>query len=172
MTSKRPSPDKISKAIYQHSLNRLQTMIRGAVVGLIHRTSLDQPYSGYGDARAMTLMSTDTNGVCQSARFFHETWAQIIEVVVGITMLGREVGWLCPVPLVIIFCWFTPKHATFAHSITDLHESLFQNESLRGQEPPEQAKGLERSYAKAPCHDELPAQFHEKSENVGSHSLY
>lgn len=90
--------------MYQHRLNRLQTMIRGAVVGLINRTSLDQPSSGYSDARAVTLMSTDANGVCQTARFFHETWAQIIEVVVGITMLGREVGWLCPFPLVLIFC--------------------------------------------------------------------
>ena len=91
--------------MYQHRLNRLQTMIRGAVVGLINRTSLEQQSSGYSDARVVTLMSTDTNGVCQSARFFHETWAQLVEVSVGITMLGREVGWLCPLPLVLIFCW-------------------------------------------------------------------
>ncbi|KAK2028383.1 ABC transporter [Colletotrichum zoysiae] len=93
----------ISKAVYNHRLNRLQTMIRGAVVGLINRKSLDQQSSGYSDAKAVTLMSTDANGICQSARFFHETWAQVVEVVVGITMLGKEVGWLCPVPLVIIF---------------------------------------------------------------------
>ncbi|EFQ31083.1 ABC transporter [Colletotrichum graminicola] len=93
----------ISKAVYNHRLNRLQTMVRGAVVGLINRKSLDQQSSGYSDAKAVTLMSTDANGICQSARFFHETWAQVIEVIVGITMLGKEVGWLCPVPLVIIF---------------------------------------------------------------------
>ncbi|KAI0133901.1 ABC transporter [Xylariales sp. AK1849] len=93
----------ISKAMYQHRINRLQTMIRGAVVGLINRKSLDQQSSGYNDAKAVTLMSTDANGVCQSARFLHETWAQIIEVIVGTIMLGREVGWLCPAPLVIIF---------------------------------------------------------------------
>ncbi|KAK2053375.1 ABC transporter [Colletotrichum caudatum] len=93
----------ISKTVYNHHLNRLQTMVRGAVVGLINRKSLDQQSSGYSDAKAVTLMSTDANGICQSARFFHETWAQVIEVIVGITMLGKEVGWLCPVPLVLIF---------------------------------------------------------------------
>lgn len=80
-------------------------MTLSSVVGLINSKSLDQQPGVYSDARAVTLMSTDANGVRQSARFFHETWAQMIEVAVGITMLGREVGWLCPVPLVIIFCW-------------------------------------------------------------------
>lgn len=80
-------------------------MTLGSVIGLINKKSLDQQPGVYSDARAVTLMSTDANGVCQSARFFHETWAQIIEVAVGMTMLGREVGWLCPAPLVIIFCW-------------------------------------------------------------------
>ncbi|KAH8903310.1 ABC transporter [Coniochaeta sp. PMI_546] len=93
----------LSKVIYNHRMNRLRTMIRGAVVGLINRKSLNQHFNSYDDAKAVTLMSTDTENVCQSARFFHETWAQVIEVVIGTAMLAREVGWICPVPLVIIF---------------------------------------------------------------------
>jgi hypothetical protein len=80
-------------------------MIRGAVVGHINNKSLSQPSIHYEDGRAVTLLiSTDAENVCQSARFFHETWAQVIEVILGTVMLSREVGWLCPVPLVIIFC--------------------------------------------------------------------
>lgn len=90
--------------MYQHSLNRLRVMIRGAVVGLINRKSLSQQAANYDDGRAVALMSTDTENVCQSARFVHETWAQVIEVILGTAMLAREVGWLSPVPLVIIFC--------------------------------------------------------------------
>ncbi|KUI63063.1 Canalicular multispecific organic anion transporter 2 [Cytospora mali] len=93
----------ISKAAYQHRLNRLRVMTRGAVVGLINRKSLSQQSANYDDGRAVTLMSTDAENVCQSGRFFHETWAQVIEVMLGTAMLAREVGWLCPVPLVIIF---------------------------------------------------------------------
>ncbi|KAL7811124.1 P-loop containing nucleoside triphosphate hydrolase protein [Trichoderma gracile] len=93
----------ISKAVYQQRLNRLKVMIRGAVVGLIHRKSLNHISSSYDDGKAVTLMSTDAENVGQSARFFHETWAQIIEVLIGTAMLAKEVGWIFPVPIVIIF---------------------------------------------------------------------
>lgn len=79
-------------------------MIRGAVVGLINNKSLSQQSSGYDDGRAVTLMSTDADNVGQAASMFHETWAQFMEVVLGMAMLAREVGWVFPVPLVIIFC--------------------------------------------------------------------
>ncbi|KAL6862008.1 P-loop containing nucleoside triphosphate hydrolase protein [Trichoderma novae-zelandiae] len=93
----------ISKAVYQQRLNRLKVMVRGAVVGLIHRKSLNHVSSNYDDGKAVTLMSTDAENLGQSARFFHETWAQIIEVLIGTAMLAKEVGWIFPVPIVIIF---------------------------------------------------------------------
>ncbi|KAK0620994.1 P-loop containing nucleoside triphosphate hydrolase protein [Immersiella caudata] len=93
----------ISKAWYQHRLNRLKIMIRGAVVGLINNKSLSHHCSGYDDGRAVTLMSTDADNVGQAASMFHETWAQVVEVLLGMTMLAREVGWVFPVPLIIIF---------------------------------------------------------------------
>ncbi|KPM40571.1 hypothetical protein AK830_g5983 [Neonectria ditissima] len=95
--------EQVSKTWYQHTLNRLKMMIRGAVVGLINNKSLNQPSNGFDDGKAVTLMSTDTENVKQAASMFHETWAQAIEVIVGMTMLAREVGWVFPVPLVIIF---------------------------------------------------------------------
>ncbi|KZL84742.1 atp-binding cassette [Colletotrichum incanum] len=93
----------VSKAMYQHRLNRLKIMIRSAAVGLINNKSLQQQSSGHNDGRAVTLMSTDADNVCQVASMFHETWAQVIEVVLGMAMLSREVGWACLILLVIIF---------------------------------------------------------------------
>ncbi|MBE3047416.1 hypothetical protein IMZ48_33870 [Candidatus Bathyarchaeota archaeon] len=81
-------------------------MVRGAVVGLINNHSLSQESIAYDDGRAVTLMSADADNVSDAASMFHATWAQAVEVVLGFTMLAREVGWVFPVPLVIIFCKF------------------------------------------------------------------
>ncbi|KAK2041784.1 P-loop containing nucleoside triphosphate hydrolase protein [Colletotrichum somersetense] len=93
----------MSRAVYFHAQNRLKIMIRGAVVGLINNKSFSQQSTGHDDGRAVTLMSTDAESVSQAASIFHETWAQVIEVLLGTTMLAREVGWVCLVPYVIIF---------------------------------------------------------------------
>ncbi|KDN60706.1 hypothetical protein CSUB01_04114 [Colletotrichum sublineola] len=93
----------MSRAVYFHLLNRLKIMIRGAVVGLINNKSFNQQSTGHDDGRAVTLMSTDAESVGQAASMFHETWAQVIEVILGTTMLAREVGWVCLAPYVIIF---------------------------------------------------------------------
>ncbi|TEA20925.1 ABC transporter atnG [Colletotrichum sidae] len=92
----------ISKAIYQHRLNRLKIMIRVAVVGLINNKSLNQPSTGYEDGKAVTLMSTDAENVGQSASMFHEAWAHVIEVLLGTVMLARQVGWVCLLPYALI----------------------------------------------------------------------
>ncbi|KAK7436766.1 hypothetical protein Landi51_12380 [Colletotrichum acutatum] len=93
----------IARTAYQHSINRLKIMIRGAVVGLLNNKQLSQRSTGYGDAKAVTLMSTDADNVVQSASMFHETWAQIIEVAIGTVMLARRVGCVCAVPFLMIF---------------------------------------------------------------------
>ncbi|TIC97218.1 Canalicular multispecific organic anion transporter 1 [Colletotrichum higginsianum] len=93
----------MSRAVYYHRLNQLKVMIRGAVVGLINNKSFSQQSSNHDDGRAVTLISTDAGNVGQAASMFHETWAQVIEVLLGTTMLAREVGWVCLVPYVIIF---------------------------------------------------------------------
>ncbi|GAB1312725.1 hypothetical protein MFIFM68171_02935 [Madurella fahalii] len=80
----------VSKAMYQHCLNRLKIMIRGAVAGLINNRSLSRQSNDYDDGRAVTLVTTDAENA--------------VEVVLGMSMLAREVGWVFPVPLIIFFC--------------------------------------------------------------------
>jgi len=79
-------------------------MIRGAVVGLINNKSLTQRSGGYDDGKAVTLMSTDAENLGQTASMFHEAWAHVVEVMIGLTMLAQQVGWIFLVPIVIIFC--------------------------------------------------------------------
>ncbi|KAB5582239.1 putative ABC transporter [Coniochaeta sp. 2T2.1] len=93
----------ISTAVYQHRLNRLKLVIKSALTGLIHDKTMHSPSIAYDDGEATTLMSTDADGLEGVAGIFHETWAQCLEVVIGIVLLAREVGWIWPLPLVLIY---------------------------------------------------------------------
>ncbi|KAI1763558.1 putative ABC transporter [Hypoxylon sp. FL1150] len=95
----------ISTAVYQNCLNRLKLLTRSALVGLIHHKTIDSPATSYygNDGEAITLMSTDVDSLDGMVEMFHETWAQILEVVIGLVLLAREVGWLWPLPIVLIF---------------------------------------------------------------------
>ncbi|KAG6367948.1 hypothetical protein INS49_002148 [Diaporthe citri] len=93
----------VSTSVYQHRVNRLEVMTRGIMVSLIHSRALEVRYSEAEDGKVATLASNDISNMEDSARMIHETWAQFVEVVVGTFLLSRQVGWLWPLPLVLIF---------------------------------------------------------------------
>lgn len=93
----------MSTAQYQHTLNRLSLMTKSALIGLIHDKAMRSPSMAYDDGEATTLMGTDVDGLEGVAGMFHETWAQCLEVAFGIALLAREVGWIWPLPLVLIY---------------------------------------------------------------------
>ena len=98
-----PNLVQVTTSIYRHRLNRLQLLTRGALVGLIHARSLRVESSPTHKEKALTLMSTDVDSVDSSAEMVHETWAQLGEVLVGTTLLARQIGWFALLPLFIIF---------------------------------------------------------------------
>jgi hypothetical protein len=84
----------------------------------------------YEDGEATTLMSTDVDGLEGIAQMFHETWAQILEVAIGVVLLSREVGWIWPLPLVLIF---RKSQVSLRVLLLLRYYSLFSNEPLRGE---------------------------------------
>ena len=95
---------QVSSAAYRHRLNKFQISIEASLVTLIYNKCLNISSQVPDDGRALTLMSSDVESVSHYGEMFHETWAQLIEVLVGLFLLSREVSWLFPVPIVIIFC--------------------------------------------------------------------
>lgn len=66
----------------------------------------------YDDAAAVTHMGNDVDSVDHIGYLFQEISAQIIEVVVGMTMLWNQIGWWSFTPLVIVISkclLFQPK---------------------------------------------------------------
>jgi ATP-binding cassette subfamily C (CFTR/MRP) protein 1 len=64
---------------------------------------MESPSIAYDDGEATTLMSTDADSLDGIASMVHETWAQVIEVLIGIRLLAIEVGWVWPLPLFLIY---------------------------------------------------------------------
>lgn len=77
-------------------------MTRGVLVNLIYNKALNTNSDTLKEGRVVTLMSNDVDSLSDTAGEFHETWARVLEVTVGIILLAREVGWLWPLPLVFI----------------------------------------------------------------------
>ncbi|KAM3089361.1 hypothetical protein ACMFMG_000964 [Clarireedia jacksonii] len=73
------------------------------LVGIIHAKAMESPSIEYDDGEATTLMSTDADSLDGIAGMVHETWAQVIEVLIGIRLLAIEVGWIWPLPLFLIY---------------------------------------------------------------------
>lgn len=72
--------------------NRLVTLVRGVLVSEIFKKTLviDQPTAE--ELAAATLMSADVEGIALGLPKFHEAFASIIEVGVGIYLLTTTVG--------------------------------------------------------------------------------
>lgn len=92
----------LSTRAYQHGLNRLQVMIRGALLGLVHEHSLLARHKPYSKGTTVAIASTDVSALEGAPRMLHEAWALSVEVVIGSIFLAKQVGWLWPVPHVII----------------------------------------------------------------------
>ncbi|KAG2005232.1 hypothetical protein GB937_008929 [Aspergillus fischeri] len=100
----------LSTAMYQHRLNRLKLMTRSALIGLIHDKIMKSPSNAYDNGEATTLMSTDAETLDGIAEMIHETWAQVIEVLIGTRFLAGQVGWIWPLPLFLIYlCSYTSR---------------------------------------------------------------
>lgn len=77
-------------------------MFRGALVGLIYNRTLVLQDGLYDESAAVTLMSTDIDRIALSMELLHETWPHLLEVIVGVTLLARQLGWGCVFPLVVV----------------------------------------------------------------------
>lgn len=93
-------------------------MTRSALVTLIHDKTMRSPSIAYDNGEAITLMSTDAESLDGIAEMAHEVWAYIVEVLIGMTLLASQVGWIWPLLLVLIYCKWS------ALPITDLSTDL------------------------------------------------
>jgi len=139
-------------------------MTRSALVGLIHDKTMRSPGIAYDDGESTTLMSTDADSLDDFAEIIHETWAQVIEVVIGIYLLAIEVGWIWPLPLVLIFREFVFQD--LPQKLTSNLRSMLPCQSLCCNASRTPSKSLEQSHTKSCGGYKLYAELNENHQNA------
>lgn len=71
---------------------RLVSMLRGALISLILEKSLAVPFSVAKHSAALTLTSTDIEGIANGVPQFHGMWSSAIEVGVGLYLLSTVIN--------------------------------------------------------------------------------
>ncbi len=97
---------QVSRAIYCRQTNRTLTRIRAGLTAMIYRHITTLQTSAVKDSAAVTLMGTDVERIIVSLRLFHEMWASILEVGIGVWLLARQLGAASVVPVIICLGWF------------------------------------------------------------------
>ena len=95
---------QFSRCHYTHHTYRLITSVRGGLVALIFTKVMDLEASKAKDSAAVTLMSTDVDGVASGLQKIHDIWASVIELGLGVYLLQRQVGTACFLVLVPTIC--------------------------------------------------------------------
>ncbi|EGX92245.1 ATP-binding cassette transporter, putative [Cordyceps militaris CM01] len=85
----------VSRAWYNYLAVRMATKTRGILIAAIYDKTVKLEHNQAKKLAAVTLMSTDADGVTRNARTLYEFAANLLELAVGITILALRVGPAC-----------------------------------------------------------------------------
>ena len=158
--------EQIAGSVYQRRLRRLEVAMKSSLICLVYNKTLSISPNAANAGRAMTVMSTDVDIVSDTGDLFHEAWGQSLELIFGLIILANQVGWIWPVPIVIIGCKMSLVNCIL-RKLTGT--SLLPNQQIRRDEHPSPPEKLECSYPakdrSAQCHFGL----HEERKGSWTH---
>ena len=79
-------------------------MFRATAISLIYNRALILHEGVYNESGAITLMSTDVDEIIRCLEELNEVWSRSIEVMIGIPLLARQLGWISTMPLLVVLC--------------------------------------------------------------------
>lgn len=81
---------------------RAATAFRGAMVSLIYDKTIELRAGVYDESSAISLMSTDLDRLTLTIVAIGEIWARLIEMIIGLYLLARQLGSVCVAPIIIV----------------------------------------------------------------------
>ncbi|KAF5630704.1 major facilitator family transporter [Fusarium sp. NRRL 25303] len=89
----------VTSGQYQHLTYRAITMARGQLVSILFDKATDISIAAADPSAALTLMSADIERIDTGWRTAHDVWANLVEIVIAVYLLGRQLGIACLIPV-------------------------------------------------------------------------
>ncbi|KAL9565119.1 hypothetical protein ACKAV7_010764 [Fusarium commune] len=89
----------VTSGQYQHLTYRAITMARGQLVSILFDKATDISITAADPSAALTLMSADIERIDTGWRTAHDVWANLVEIVIAVYLLGRQLGIACLIPV-------------------------------------------------------------------------
>ncbi|KAK2127563.1 P-loop containing nucleoside triphosphate hydrolase protein [Fusarium oxysporum II5] len=89
----------VTSGQYQHLTYRAITMARGQLVSILFDKVTDISITAADPSAALTLMSADIERIDTGWRTAHDVWANLVEIVIAVYLLGRQLGIACLIPV-------------------------------------------------------------------------
>ena len=89
----------ITTGQYEHLTYRAITMARGGLISLMFAKTSSLKANAADPATSLTLMSADIERITNGWQTMHEIWANLIEIVLAIYLLERQLGAACAIPI-------------------------------------------------------------------------
>ncbi|KAF8849622.1 putative multidrug resistance protein MDR [Acephala macrosclerotiorum] len=103
----------ISRCLYNHLIYQLITMLRGGLASLIFQRSMELSAAAADYGAAITLMSTDIEGIADGIKEMHEIWANVFELGVAVYLLQLYIGSACFVAVIpAVVCSIITSYST------------------------------------------------------------
>ncbi|KAJ3496303.1 hypothetical protein NLG97_g2757 [Lecanicillium saksenae] len=93
----------LSGSQYLYRTARLELSVKSSLKSLVYQKTLETVSHAADTGKATTVMSTDVDAIADSPAMFHDLVGRVLEVTFGLLILGDQVKWIWPVPIVIIF---------------------------------------------------------------------
>lgn len=91
----------LASATYRHLLNRCATQVRGGLIALIYRKTLELRVGATDPTASLTLMSSDIQRMVETIPLVHDVWLGFIDVCIGMFLLYLELGAACYAPAIV-----------------------------------------------------------------------
>ncbi|QRV93384.1 ABC transporter [Ceratobasidium sp. AG-Ba] len=95
----------LSTAVYWEKVYAMVVKYRGGLVGVIYNKSLRlsaHESRTIGAGTASTYMSVDLERISEGIEYFHEIWASILSIGLGLVLLYSQAKWAAFMPLAVI----------------------------------------------------------------------